>query len=233
MDTVSLIFLFAVFLFLVFIVVIMVLNSKSYKNKAWIARQTGNNIDDVIWIEDKFRVVNKDGAWGIQFKRLKDRTRSVDGKFWTKLAGPKAKSIYGTEDDWRADNMKAQIIRGLFLYETTEGEFYPMTIKHESGKFFFGVLDQDNRQFVISETQAVNDLTRSKKQEITLLWGIIIGIVVLALVFFGGMWWQGREHNANLAATAEVCSSYAREVVNITSGGNPTYLSSLTQKLGG
>lgn len=210
------------------------LNRKSFKNKVWVARQTGKAKEDVIWFEDKCRVVNKSGAWIIEFEKIKEKTRSIDGKFWTSLITPKyqQKALKFSKDEWDQLNMRTNLMRGLFLYETTEGEFYPMAVEHKDGRFAFQILDQDNRQFMIEEIKDVNDLTRNHKTEITLLWGIIIGIVVLALVFFGGMWWQGHEHAANLAATAQVCASYTREMINI-SASNAGYIGQLGNVLGG
>lgn len=215
---------------------IILVTARSFKNTVWIARQTGTNINDVMWFSDKFKVNNTMGAWMIQFKKMKEKTKSIDGKYWTKFLLPKSvpKLLKFTKEDWDKQDMRSHLARGLFLYETTEGEFYPMNIERkEGGGFLFNVLDQDNRQFLINEIQSVNDLTRNRKQEVTLLWGIIIGIAILALVFFIGMWWQGHEHDQNIAASAAVCQSYAYQVVNISSQHPNAFLNGLTGIVGG
>lgn len=217
------------------IVTIIFLTARTFKNTAWIARQTGQGTNDVMWFHDKFRVVNREGAWVIEFKKIKEKTKSIDGKYWTKFLLPKSvpKLLKYTKETWDTMNMRSHLARGLFLYETTEGEFYPMTIERKEGAVLFSVLDQDNRQFLITGIQEVNDLTRNHKQEVALLWGVIIGIAVLALVFFIGMWWQGHEHDKNLAASAAVCQAYAYQVVNITSSHPNTFLNDLTGMVGG
>jgi len=216
-------------------VIIIMINRKSYKNKVWIARQTGKDVADVIWIEDRCRVVNKNGAWVIEFQKLREKMQSVRGEWWSKLLKPsyQRKALKFDKNEWDSLNFRPNLIRGLFLYETTEGEFYPMVPSKKDGEFLFKILDQDSKQFMISEIKDVNDLTRNTKQEVTLLWGIVIGIIVLGFVFFAGMWWQGHEHSANLAATAQLCASYTREVINITAGANPNYLNALTGVVGG
>lgn len=194
-----------------------VLHRRSYKNKVHIARQTGNSVDDVVWFEDKFRVVNKDGAWRIEFQKLKEGTRSIEGKLWTKFVrGANQKKVLRIpKEKWEAFDMRKHIMRGLYLYETNEGEYYPMTIRRETGVggFLFSVLDQDNRQFVITETQGVNDLTRDRKREHTQLLAIIAGLCVFGVVAVAAMWWMSRMHDQNVMQTAQICSTVAKNVV--------------------
>jgi hypothetical protein len=213
--------------------ILLLLNRKTFKNKVWIARQTGKSYSEVVWIEDFCRVVNKDGAWTIEFKKLKEKTRSVDGSLWSKLLNKKfqAKALKFDKTDWDSLDIRSNLMRGLFLYETTEGEFYPMQIDRKDDKnFTFRILSQDNRQFIITEIQGINDLTRNHKKELTLLWGIVIGIFVMAVVFFAALWWMGRMHDQNIITTMQACSGFLQSA---SSGNTSTYLNQFTSTLGG
>lgn len=218
-------------------IILFLATRKSYKNIVDIARQTGKDPSDVMWIRDTFRVVNKNGAWIIEFAKLREKTHSVDGKFWTKFLSPKShKSVLSfTRDEWESMDMSRHLKRGLKLYETTEGEFYPITIEKQGGQFVFSVLDQDNRQFIINQTQAVNDLTRNKKQEVALLWGIVIGFVVLGIAFIAFMYFANKSYQGNLQTMANLCGSIYREMINTPGMINQTnpYLGTLTHQLGG
>ena len=177
--------------------------------------------------------MNKDGAWVIEFEKLKEKTRSVDGSLWTKLLSPKyqKKALDYPRELWESLDLRSHLMRGLFLYETTEGEFYPMQVERKDDKsFVFKVLSQDNRQFIITETQGVNDLTRNHKKELTLLWGIVIGIVVMAIVFFSALWWMGKMHDQNIITTMQACGGFIRDAA---AGNSSTYLNQMTGFIGG
>lgn len=221
--------------------VLVWLNSRSYKNTAHVARQTGQDPNDVIWYQDKFRVVNKEGAWIIEFKKIRERTRSVDGRWWTKFLkkSKHAKFLEFTPEEWQRHDMRAHVGRGLFFYETTEGEFYPMHITRLHNKRTgetrqgFSVLDQDNRQFVINEIKSINDLTRNRKKEVTLLIGIVVGIIALALIGVVAIWWLGHSHDVNVAQTARICSYYANDPLNVTELQRGVFLEDIVGVLGG
>lgn len=201
----------------------------SYKNTAWIARQSGNDINDVIWIPDKFRVRPIDGTWQIQFQKMKEKTQSIDGKFWTKFLtkGMSKRVLTFSKDKWDSMEMRRHIRRGIFFYETTEGELFPMIIKKDEKEFTFSLVNQDNRQFIMREIQDINNLTRSKKKEMLAMIAIIVGILVLGLAFIIGGYWENNQHEQNIRTTAEVSMEYAKAVYNITCNGQPTYLDNL------
>jgi hypothetical protein len=212
------------------ILLFVLVRNNSFKNQTWIARQTGESIDDVVWVSDKFRVQNVDGVWEIRFKRIKEKTQSVDGRLWTKFIKKKyeGKVLKYPKDEWNTLDMRRHINRGIFFYETTEGELFPMTIKKPDGKFQFSLVNQDNRQFVMRETQNVNALTHSKKNELRTLLAIIIGIVVLGVVFVAGGYWQNTQNTKNMQATQEIGIEYAKAVYNITCNGGPaTYVGNI------
>lgn len=213
--------------------ILLLMNRKTFKNTVYILRQTGKNVSDFVLFDDKCRVVNKDGAWTIEFKKLKEKTRSVDGSFWVRVLSKKMKNkaLRFEKDEWDRLDMRSHLMRGLFLYETSEGEFYPIQVERTEDKTFkFRVLSQDNRQFIITEIQGINDLTRNHKKELTLLWGIVIGIIVMAVVFFAALWWMGKMHDQNIINTMQACSGFLRDA---SSGTNTTYLNTLTSTLGG
>ncbi len=151
----------------------------SFKFKVWIAIQSGEDTTDVIWMEDRFKVVNKEGRNTIIFRFQKDKSQSFGYKQWTKVLN---KKIDFDESAWRG--LKKHLRRGLFLYKTTEGEYHPMepTIL-EKDKRGFRVLPSDNRGFLIDQFQHINNLTLTSRKQIIALAMIIVGIVILSICF--------------------------------------------------
>lgn len=227
--------LFTLAVILIGIPTLLILNARRFRNEAIIFRQNGDEFNDVLIMRDKFAVQNIDGAWHIQFKKMREKTRSLDGKYWTTFVkrGKESVVLKYTRDEWANLNMSSKISRGLLLYETTEGEFYPMRIHEREGKFEFSILDQDNRQYVISETQNINDLTRNRKKELTVLWGIIIGIVAIVVIGMGIMYFLNRAHDANIQQTASICQFFAREAINQTVHAGNTFIQDIAGNLGG
>lgn len=206
-----------VLLFISIIIAIMAYNA-SFRNVAWIARQTGKERSDVIWLSDKFRVINKDGFWEIQFRHLTERTSSVNGRFWTKFIAPKyvKKVVKFKENEWKGSDLSKKLQRGLFLYETTEGEFFPMEISFDGSSATFKPFGQDNRQFLINEIKDINDLTKNKKREMLILLAIIIGIIVLGVVVVMSIIYLKNSSVDQMAQLSSVCSSYANALFNAT-----------------
>lgn len=207
----------------------------SFKNVAMIARQTGNDINDVIWIQDAFKVANKMGTWEIKFRKMKEKSQSIDGKFWTKFLKKKDENtiLKYSKEEWDTLEMSRHIKRGLFLYESTEGEFYPMVIKNDGVNLSFSIMSQDNRQFLMREIQDINSLTRNKRADVLLLAAIIISIIVLGVCFIAFGYWQNKQYIRGVQETAGVCAEYARNVYNVTIANIPQYLASVQTTPGG
>lgn len=212
----------------------VLLHRKSFKNRAFIARQTGKDPSDVVWIEDRFRVRSDSGFWVISFLNMRERTSSVDGSFWTKFLQKKKskKTLRYTKEEWHNQEISRQIQRGLFFYENSEGEFFPMRIEESAGKKVFSVVNQDNRQFLIQEIKDINSLTRSKKHDMMMLGGIIVACLVLALIFIFGIIYMSESARDTLVQSQTQCIEYWRQINNI-SQGNPTFLSQVTTTVGG
>lgn len=224
----------AVLAIIVFGVPIFVLLYRaSFKNKVRIARQTGNDINDVIWLEDKFKVVNPDGNWVIKFLNMKEQTTSVPGNLWVKFAKNSKQELKFSKDEWKSKQMSANVARGLVLYENTEGEFFPMTISKVDGTVRFGLLNHNNRQFAVNEIRRAHDLTRNKTVEKILVIAAIVAIV--GLVITGGIvtYFIGRENEKSIGATAQVCSAYAMALYNVSNGKPNTFLSDVAKQIGG
>lgn len=206
--------------------VFFLVNKNSYRHTVWIARQTGKNFDDVIWIPDKFKLRNVNGSWEVKFYTIREKTPSIDGRFWTKTLNPAyvRKIVKFDKLYWDNHDMSRQLKRGLMLYETTEGEFYPMGItKDNSSKTInLTTFNQDNRMFVANETQSANSLTRNKNQDKLMLWGIIIGIVGIIIVSGVIGYFQNKNHEENIAATAQICGQYTVNIINALTNPNST-----------
>lgn len=222
-DIVLLLIIMFVVLVPTIIVIAYVFNKRSYRNIAHIARQTGKDPNDVIWIQDKFKVRYLDGTWEIKFYKMKENTPSVQGNLWSKFLAPTQQSnkiLQFKKETWDSIDMRRHLKRGVFFYETTEGEFYPMNIVADDKIFNFSTINQDNRSFVARETQNINSLTRNKNKEKLLLWAIIIGIIGLVVV--GGIliYFQNKTHEENIQATAQLCGQYTIQIINALT--NPT-----------
>jgi flagellar basal body-associated protein FliL len=153
----------------------------SFKHKVWIAKQSGKDESDVIWVEDKCKVVDINGEHQIKFRGHKGGSPSFPGGFWTKVF-PKKLPHSMSEKQWY--EMKKSLGRGIFLYQTTEGEFHPMRIQTDNEGFkSFRVLTQDNRGFIIRSLSDNNELAfNGRKQMITYI--AIAGVFIILAICF-------------------------------------------------
>jgi hypothetical protein len=198
---------------------------RGFKNVAHIARQTGENIDDVIWIKTRFKVVYHNGIWKIHFRHLREKTLSVEGKFWTKFG--KSKILQMSETEWKSRDMTKLVQRGLYLYETSEGVFYPMKIEITDKKAGLRILDQDNKLFLINEIANIDMLTKDNQRMMVTIIAIIVGIVILGAVFFGGMYFLNKSSTEGMRQNAAVCSSYTKEILNLTMSPSNNFIGNI------
>lgn len=154
----------------------------SFTHKVWIAKQSGRDESDVIWVEDKCKVKDEKGQHVITFRGHKGASPSFPGEFWTKVFKLKAAKV--TDEDWPF--VRKNIGRGLYLYQTTEGEFHPMRIVSEGTRKGFKVLSQDNRGFVIRSLSDNNELTLSGRRQMFIYLAVAGVFIVLVVAFI--MW---------------------------------------------
>lgn len=225
-----------VFFVLFFLLIAGILYNKSFKNRALIARQTGKDTDDVIWIEDRFRIKNDNGFYVMQFKHLREKTPSLSGAFWSKFISKKEqnKIIRVTKEQWGLLDLSKKIQRGLFLYETTEGEFFPIGLRQDEKQPVFSAISQNNRQFIINQTQDINSLTRSKRREMTVLLAAIISCFVLAVIFIFGIIYLSETAKTSVQAQSQACADIVSQTFNPRNETtNPQFLNSITNRVGG
>lgn len=208
------------FVFFIFFSIIMmiVLHRKSFRNRCEIARQTGSSNDDVIWIQDRFRVKNRSGFWVIEFLGLKEKTSSVEGRFWTKFIKKSQtnKILRYTEEQWKTRDLSRLIQRGIKFYETNEGEFHPMTIDFDGNRARLNVISQDSRQFLINEIKDVNSLTKNRFMEKVGLIAGIVAVLIMGVMFILGMIWMKESAQDSLSQSQQACIEYYKVVQNIT-----------------
>ena len=214
---------------------IFLMYKSGFKNTAWIARQTGPSPDDVVWIPDKFRVRNDNNMWIIEFLHMRERSPSFEGKFWSKFLAPavQKKLLKYTKEQFDVLELRKHIRRGIFFYESAEGEFFPMQVGafvDENGNKVkeFKVLTQDIRQFVIQETQRIVMKTTNPNKWNTSIIAVVIVFGILAISFFGAMYWMNENNKASLQANAQVCSSYTEGLIRAlnnasNNGQKPVY----------
>lgn len=201
------------------IIAAVVLRGRMYKNRVWIARQTGSDPTDVIWVEDRFYAKNINGLWVLKFKNIKDEAPSFDGSVHTKaLRKSPPKILRLTRDQWAALDMSRKLQRGLFLYETTEGEYFPLKIGvNIDGQHTLQRIDANTRMFLIKSTQNKNDLTRNRRREFLVLGGIIAGCIVLGVIFVIGIIYIHNESILGIESAKSACYSATQAAVNGTS----------------
>lgn len=153
----------------------------SFTYPVWIARQAGKNIDDVIWFQDKCKVRNKQGVHTIIFRRQISKSQSFTGDLWSRFF--KKKGVKFDDKKWKSLNMTKHLQRGLFLYQTSEGEFHPMKVAQKNEEVEMRILTQDNRMFLMNQTIEANELTLSKRQQMMVYGAIIVAFIALAVVF--------------------------------------------------
>lgn len=203
---------------LAFITGFIIYNS-TFKNVARIARQTGKDDNSVIWVTDKFKVINKDGEWHIKFKNMRVKTQSIDGNKWTTFFKPKdvAKELKMTKDEWANREMSKKIQRGLILYEDNHGELKPMEIvKTNKDGVELKVLGQDNRRWLVTEIKEINSLTRNRKQDMLYLLAFIVCALVMGVVFIFGIIYMNEQGTKALSANQEACTKYIDKLLNYT-----------------
>lgn len=204
---------------------------KSFRNHCGIARQTGNSADDVVWIKDRFRVKNVNGFWVIQFLRLREKTSSIPGKYWTKFLNPKRanKVLAFSDDEWKSRDLSRLIQRGINFYETNEGEFHPMSIHFDADGARLHVISQDSRQFLINEIKDINSLTKNRFKELLITAMAILACFILAVIFIIGIIYMKESAQDSLSSSQQACIDYYQVVKNMTietqnAGGPPEFL---------
>jgi hypothetical protein len=205
-------------------VIIIVLGSyalwlSTFRNRAIIARQTGESVDSVIWVQDRFKVKSQKGEWIIVFKTLRMKTAGAPGRLWTSFSKDKEipRELRLTPEEWKTNEMSKKIQRGLFLYESSEGELSPMGITlDEHGRRHFKVFTQDNKRWLINEIKDINDLTRNRTKDILLLVAGIVAIAALAVIFIFGIIYMNEQATKSLAINQGACTAYIDQIMNYT-----------------
>jgi flagellar basal body-associated protein FliL len=224
------------FVLIVFVIVailaavVLLFHRASYKNRAIIFRRTGNNMADYLIYQDRFRVNFEDGVWVIKFLRLSEMTKSVDGRFFVRFFRPKYQKVLFKvpREEWDRLDFSDKIQRGLVLYETREGHYFPMKIKEqESFAEFETDFSQDNRNFLANQTIQAANLTRNKRQDKLILMALIIGSLVLGAITIAAFYFLQRNAQSNVIQSAMVCSEYARSIINVTTSGSPHFLDNI------
>lgn len=194
---------------------VLIMYFKSFKNHVMIARQTGSDPTNVIWVSDRFKVVDKDGYYRIIFLKRRVRTSDADGKLYTLFFKKKPQGISITKEEWLMKDMSKLVQRGLFMYETNEGQFFPITMEVNNGAKF-QVLDQDKRRWITEEIKDIHELTRNRTKDILLLTAAIVACVVLALTFIFGIIYLNEQATKTQGTVQGACMAYIDKIMNYT-----------------
>lgn len=169
-------------IFLIPALIWFIIWNASFVHRALIFKQAGADVSDVIMVEDKFKVVERDGFYLIILKRHYSKTPAFPGRFWFKWL--KNKTIKFTNEEWLNKNMRKDIARGLMLYQTTEGELRPVGFEKDDDQVVkLKVLAQDNRAWVVHASKKVNELTLSSRKQLISILAVIGAILILGVCF--------------------------------------------------
>lgn len=180
----------------------LIMWNSSFIHRVRIAIQTGEDANDVVWKEEKFKVIERSGYHTIVFKWMKGGAQSPPGNFWTKFLIGKNTVVNFDTPLWVKQGMRNKIARGLYLYRSIDGQFHPMNISKEGN---FRVLTQDNRSFLINSDRDAQKLLMTGKQQAITLIAIVIGIIVLGLCFLFFLIYLGN-NVSNLCGVATTVS---------------------------
>lgn len=169
-----------VFLFIVTpLAVWFFLWNKSFIHKVQVAVQTGEDPTDVIWKEDRFKVIDKGGYNLIVFKFMRGGARAPIGDRWTKfMIGNN--TVVDVTNLWKTKNIANKIQRGLFLYRNLDGQFSPMKINREGD---FQVLSENNRAYLIRANTEAQRLVMTGKQQLTAVVIVVVALMILGVAF--------------------------------------------------
>lgn len=199
----SILLWFGVFLFIVLalpIIIWVIWWNISFVYPVWIARQVGKDPSDVIWFADKAKVRERRGSYEIIFKRQIDsnkRSPSIPGEFWTKFW--KNTSAKFTEEEWARMDMSKHLKKGLFMYQSAEGEYKPLSIMAGEDSKVFRIISQDNRRWLADKTEETNEFALNKRQLLFMYGFIIVGMIILGIAFIMLLVY-GTEYMQNICA---------------------------------
>jgi len=186
--------------------------NKSFVHKMWIAKQSGKEVTDVIWIEDKFKVVDKGGEHIIILKRHHGKTPSFKGEFWAKVFKVKNTVINIDSSEWTV-HLRKHLGRGMFVYQSTEGEFHPMSILEAKGDLGFKILPQDNRGFIIRSMSQTNELSLNSHKQMIIYLAIVGAFVILVIAFVLWLIYMTESASNLCGVTGKTFSETAKNVV--------------------
>jgi hypothetical protein len=154
-------------------------HKKSFKHPAIIAVQVGENYNDVVIVNDVFRVRRtQDGYYVTEFKTLtNERTPTPDFNVWNIFGDTNVtdKNQKNEKKKWSEKEIKGFISRGVIFYKSAQGDLKPCIFGSE-GKL--KILSQDNKAFLMNEVKRRQELFSSKKD----MW-MKLGIFGMALLF--------------------------------------------------
>lgn len=177
-SVVFLIFLFAM---------VVIFDRKSYKFKALVFVPTGEDPNDGIWVDDRFKTRKQKGNIQVRFLRNKGKCYSPDHRFWNKyLKVNKNVPPNASDDGWaRVDDQdfRKHLVRGAIFRKVSDDE-YKVVKFDKLGNF--KVIDHDSRELIIDDIEREKELSATWRERL-LQAGVwigslfIIGLLLIAL----------------------------------------------------
>lgn len=164
-------------LFVVFLVVLF--DRKSYKFKAMVFVPTGEDPNDGLWVEDRFKTRKHKGNVQVRFLKNRGKCYSPDHRFWHKYL-KKNKEV--PDEGWANINdqdVRKHLVRGAIFYKVSDDEY--KVVKFEKAGNF-KVIDHDSRELIIDDIEREKELSTTWRERL-LQAGVWLGsLLVIAML---------------------------------------------------
>lgn len=211
----ALLFVGAFLLAITVFVVLVMLHRRSFKHGATILVQNGDDPNNCVLVNDRFRV-RKDDASGYllaEFKKLRKKTTapSNDRKlwFWKKNLDDYYQVTLKTEQQARKF-----MTQGAIFFMTSEGEFHPVKVnvpRDGDGRIDLQVINEDKKAFIYHSIRRQKDFQRTDKDKI--IQAVLMGgtmVIIAALMIFSIVYLNN--------TLSETIAGVCREVSNVGVG---------------
>jgi len=167
-----------IFVFILTLLIIL-FDRKSYKFKAMVFVPTGEDPNDGIWVDDRFKTRKQKGHVQVRFLKNRGKCYSPDHRFWNKHL-KKNKTLPPTADGegWANVNdpdFRKHLVRGAIFRKVSEDE-YKVCKFDDVGSF--KVIDHDSRELIIDDIEREKELSTTWRERL-LQAGVWLGSMVL------------------------------------------------------
>lgn len=159
-----------------------ILYKASFRYKCQVAIPVGDSPNDVIWVEDKFKIKQNKGHQQVRFLRNRGKVYAPEYKFWSKWLR-KNKSVESkTTDPWAViddSDIRKHVLRGAHFYKVSDLEYKVVKLTEKGD---FKVLDHDSVELVIDDIERQNEITTSFKDKLIQMGMWLGSLLIISLL---------------------------------------------------